>query len=353
MGANEHMDGHRVGRGRIGPSPSDPRSRVAPPGPRRVLVLGRRGRLAAALARAWWPVGWTVASRGREAFDLGDAASVERMVATVRPDVVVNVAGHSAVDAAEREPELADRLNHRGAASVAAAAERIGAALIHLSTDFVFDGRHDRPYRPADRMRPLSVYGATKAAGEDGVRAACRRHAIVRTAWLFDPQSRNFVTTVLALAVRQDRIDVVHDQTGSPTWTDDLAASLVMLAACLVADVPGAIGTHHCAGEGHVSRLGLAAAVLAAAAASDLPTARAFPARTAPAVIGAARRPPWSVLDTSDFRRLTGRGPRPWRDAVEAVVGAMGGGRSPDQARGPHVWHPVQPVPDPMEGPPR
>jgi dTDP-4-dehydrorhamnose reductase len=288
----------------------------------RVLVVGRRGRVAAALGRAVRPASWSLARVGRDGVDLTDAGSVDRLIERFRPDVVVNVAGFADVDGAERAPEAARALNAEGPRHLAAAVARLGASLVHLSTDYVFDGRLGRPYRPDDPTCPLSVYGRTKADGEEAVRAACPRHAIVRGAWLFDAASRNFVTAVLARAAGQSRIPVVADQTGSPTATDDLAASLVALVACLLAGRDEAIGTHHAVGAGHATRHALAAAVLDAAAARGLPTARAVPVPTRREP-GAAPRPGWSVLDPTGLARLTGRPPRPWRDAVADVVAAI------------------------------
>lgn len=293
-----------------------------PPPSARVLVVGRRGRVAAALGRAVRPASWSLARVGRDGVDLTDEGSVERLLDRFRPDVVINVAGYADVDGAERAPEAARALNADGPRRLAAAVARRGAALVHLSTDYVFDGRLRRPYRPDDPTAPLSVYGRTKADGEEAVRAACPRHAIVRSAWLFDAASRNFVTTVLARAAGQSRIPVVADQTGSPTGTDDLAANLVAFAACLLAGRADAVGTHHAVGAGPATRHALAACVLDAAAAHGLPTARAVPVPTRREP-GVATRPGWSVLDPAGLARLTGRPPRPWRDAVADVVAAI------------------------------
>jgi dTDP-4-dehydrorhamnose reductase len=244
----------------------------------RVLVTGAGGMLGRDVVDAAGPdaVGLT-----RAQLDVTDAAAVRAAVERERPDVVINCAAYTNVDGAEAEPEAAERVNAAGAGNVAAAAPRV----VHVSTDYVFDGSATEPYVESDPVGPVSVYGRTKLAGERAVAAANPNHLIVRTAWVFGVHGPNFVETMLRVGAERGAARVVDDQVGCPTYTRHLAAGLLELAASERA------GVQHLAGTGAVSWHGFARAIFDAAGLDvDLqPCATEEFPRPAP-------RPAWSVL---------------------------------------------------------
>ena len=193
----------------------------------RILVTGRQGQVVSSLieAAAGRPRLEIIAA-GRPELDLADPASVHAAIQAARPDIVVSAAAYTAVDQAEDEPEIAAAINERGAGAVAAAAAGIGAPVIHLSTDYVFSGGGERPYREDDPAAPIGVYGATKLAGERAVAAANPRHLILRTAWVYSVYGKNFVKTMLRLAADRDSLSVVADQWGNPTSAHDIADAI-------------------------------------------------------------------------------------------------------------------------------
>jgi dTDP-4-dehydrorhamnose reductase len=203
-----------------------------------------------------------------------------------RPDAVVNCAAYTDVDGAQSDPQTAAAINERGAGLVAAAAAEVGASIVHVSTDYVFDGSKREPWLESDPVAPLGAYGASKLAGELAVAAANPAHAIVRTAWLFGAGGRNFVDTMLALGAERDEVSVVADQVGCPTWTGHLAEALLE-----VAGRPQDTGIHHVAGAGSCSWNELAIEVFERAGID----CRVVPTTSA-AFPRPARRPAYSVL---------------------------------------------------------
>lgn len=194
-----------------------------------IWVVGSRGMLGTELCRQLGAGGAGFVGTDREV-DILDPAALEAFAAGKKIDWIVNCAAYTAVDRAEDEPELCARLNVEGPGNLAALASRIGAAFLHVSTDYVFDGSGTRPYREDDPVGPTGVYGRTKADGETAVRAACPRHVILRTAWLYGKDGPNFVYTMLRLMKERESIGVVADQRGSPTRAADLAAAIATIA---------------------------------------------------------------------------------------------------------------------------
>ncbi|HSK39886.1 MAG TPA: dTDP-4-dehydrorhamnose reductase, partial [Arenibaculum sp.] len=241
------------------------------------------------------------------------------------PDLVVNAAAVTAVDAAETDPGPAWAVNRDGARAVALACAAAGIPLVHLSTDYVFDGgvpgsRH--PYRPFDPVRPLSVYGASKAAGEVAVRETHRSHAIVRTSWVFSAGGRNFLTTMLRLAGERPELRVVDDQIGCPTSAADVAAAIVVLARHLLDGTCSALGTHHFCNAGPASWFDFAQSIFGRAARMGVAVPRLVPIPTS-AYPTPARRPLWSVLDTAGLQAAIGHVPRPWTEALADVMAEL------------------------------
>jgi dTDP-4-dehydrorhamnose reductase len=250
--------------------------------------------------------GHEVEARDRAALDITVAESVERTLTAVRPDVVINCAAWTDVDGAETAEEQALAINGTGAGNVAAAAERAGAFLVHVSTDYVFDGTSKRgeAWVESDPVAPLGAYGRTKLEGEKLVAAAGADHAIVRTAWLFGPGGRNFVDTMRRLGAERDELQVVADQIGCPTFTGHLADALLTIAE------RRSPGIHHAAGGGACSWFDLALATFEATGTR----VRVMPVTTE-AFPRPAARPAWSVLGSErpDAVRLPD-----WREGLRA-----------------------------------
>ena len=212
----------------------------------RILVTGGTGQVGRALQRLA-PPGYAIVAPGSDRCDVTDFDAFIRLVADERPDVIVHAGAMTDVDGCERDPERAFRINALGTQNVAAAAQQYGAALVYLSTNYVFDGEAAEPYHEFAEPRPISVYGRSKLAGEEAVRAVAPRHYIVRTAMVYDETGRNFVNTMLRAAAERPSLTVVADQRGNPTYAGDLAAAIYRLI-----DQP-AYGTYHLVNEGSAS----------------------------------------------------------------------------------------------------
>ena len=281
----------------------------------RVAVIGTQGQLARSLAEiAAGDV--TVTCIGRPQLDLAQPETVAPGLADLPADLVVNAAAYTAVDRAESESDLAFRINRDGAAAVAAVCARRGLPLVHVSTDYVFDGRKAGAWREDDPCNPQGVYGASKLAGEQAVLAALPAAVILRTAWVHSPFGSNFVRTMLRLGAERDRLRVVADQQGSPTYAPDLAAAILVLARKLAAG--GETGVFHLAGAGSTTWHGLAVEIMAAAGRGipvDAITTTDYPTP--------AQRPANSVLDTAKIASAYGIRLPPWQDGVRRCVARL------------------------------
>lgn len=277
----------------------------------KVLVLGGKGGLlGACLAAVLEKAGRHVAVTGRPGKDVFEAGTLEDLLDTLEPDTVFNTWAYTQVDKAEDEPAEARRVNEALPALLGRLVQERPGKLVHFSTDFVFDGKKDSPYLPDDPTGPGSVYGETKLAGERALLSLNLPNLlIVRTAWLFGPGKKNFVRTILDLAAERNELRVVHDQVGSPTYTCDLAAWAVALAA------KDATGVFHVVNSGRASWAELAAEAIRLAG---------LPCRVVPIPSAEypqkARRPAYSVLDTAAFSKATGITPRPWAQALADYV---------------------------------
>lgn len=287
----------------------------------KALVTGRHGQLARSLGeRSANHPSIELEFAGRPEIDLAVEGSAAAAIARLRPNVVINAAAYTAVDQAEDEPELAMRINAQGAREVAEAADSIGAPIIQVSTDYVFDGTSERAYREDDETGPISVYGASKLRGEEAAREANPRHLIVRTSWVVSPFGRNFVRTMVEAARSREVLNVVDDQRGRPTSALDLAdALLAILDRWAAGDMVGQGRTYHVANAGEASwfelareimdecrRVGAPAAELRPIASSEWPTK--------------AERPRNSVLDCSRFEEEFRWEMPDWRPSVRAIV---------------------------------
>jgi dTDP-4-dehydrorhamnose reductase len=287
----------------------------------RIVVTGTQGQVARALAERAGDRGFDVITLGRPALDLSRPETVAPAIAAARPDIVINAAAYTAVDQAESEADRAFAVNAHGAGMVAAAARAAGAAIVHLSTDYVFDGALDRPYREDDPVGPVSVYGRSKRDGELAVAAANPDHAIVRTAWVYSPFGKNFIKTMLHLAETRDMVRVVSDQRGSPTSAHDIADGVLAIAGNLLAtpDDDSMRGVFHMTGSGHTSWAGFAERVFAASRALGGPWAMVEPIATQDYPTP-ARRPANSRLDCARLRMVHKVALPPWGEAVDACV---------------------------------
>ncbi len=285
-----------------------------------ILVIGRGGQLARALARRGAARGVALDVIGRPEIDLLTPETIAREITARRPNAVINAAAYTAVDKAEDDQEAARRINADAPEAMARAAAEIGAAFVQVSTDYVFAGDKDGAYIETDPVAPQGVYGATKLEGETRSLAANARTIVLRTAWVYDATGANFVRTMLRLASTRDELGVVADQRGCPTFADDLAD-----AALSVALNPMHGGVYHCAGAGETTWAGLAEEIFAQSAARGGPSARVrhittaeFPTR--------AKRPANSRLDCAKLAKDYGVGMRPWREALAACIDEIAAG---------------------------
>ncbi|MEJ6783641.1 dTDP-4-dehydrorhamnose reductase [Aminobacter sp. Piv2-1] len=285
----------------------------------KMLVTGTSGQLARALAARAATAGVEIICVGRPDLDLEDPASFAPVLQAVVPDLVINAAAHTAVDQQEDEPDRAFRINAEAPAELARLARLRRIPLVQVSTDYVYDGRSPRPYVETDPTNPQTIYGRSKLAGEEAVRAGNPDHMVVRTAWVVSPYGHNFVKTMLRLAQTRDRLQVVADQFGNPTEAHDIADGL--LAAALVRLREGGFpqGLYHLAGRGRASWCELARHVMATSKAIGGPWAEVEP-------IGSdewpakAPRPANSELNSDAFNRDFGYRAGEWRERVEGVV---------------------------------
>lgn len=283
----------------------------------RALIAGGGGQVGRALA-ATAPAGIEAVALGRDRLDIADPTSIAAALATLRPEIVINAAGYTAVDAAEQACEAAYLGNRDAPARLAAAAASHGARFIHLSSDFVFDGAASIPYAPEHPPAPLGVYGRSKAAGEAAVREAASDALIVRTAWVYAADGSNFMQTMLRLMAERSQIEVVADQIGTPTHALSLARALWTLAQA------GATGLHHFTDAGVASRYDFAVAIQEEALALALldRCVPILPIRSADHPTP-ARRPMFGVLDKSATYAILGAPARHWRSELRAALAGL------------------------------
>jgi dTDP-4-dehydrorhamnose reductase len=292
----------------------------------RVLVTGADGQVGRALLEIFAESAEVIGCN-RTSLDLTDTDRIREMVRSVAPDIIVNAGAYTAVDRAESERDLAFAINARAPGILAEEAQRAGALLIHYSTDYVFNGSKRTPWVEDDATDPLSVYGSTKLAGEEAIRSAGGRHLIFRTSWVYAPEGKNFVLTMLRLGRERDSLNVVDDQIGAPTTAAELARSTHAIAAGILEKRFGAApswsGVYHMTCSGSVSWCGFARAIFERAqglldgkapkvspiATSDYPTP--------------AKRPQNSVLSNDKLQRTFNVHLAPWQSALDEVLAAI------------------------------
>jgi dTDP-4-dehydrorhamnose reductase len=282
-----------------------------------ILVFGGNGQLGQELARAASTRAVTLVALSRTEADIADAAAVRDAIARRRPSLVANAASYTKVDLAEKEIEAARLGNEVGPAVLAAACESAGVPLVHISTDYVFDGAKPSAYVEDDPIAPINSYGASKAGGERAVREATARHLILRSSWIYGEFGSNFLKTMLNLAATRDELRVVADQRGCPTSTPDLANAILTIAPRLA--VENLWGTYHFAGDGVTTWHGFATRIVAAQAPLTGRSPRVTAITTAEFPTP-ARRPANSELDCSRFARTFGFRGRPWFEETDAIA---------------------------------
>ncbi len=291
----------------------------------KILLLGKGGQVGWELQRSLAPLGQLVALDFDSTEGCGDFTRPEALAATVRdlaPQIIVNAAAYTAVDRAESEPELARLINATAPGMLAQQAQRLGAWLVHFSTDYVFDGSGDQPWREADSTGPLNVYGRTKLEGEQAVQEACRQHLILRTSWVYAARGGNFAKTMLRLAAEREELTVIDDQIGAPTGADLLADATALVLRDLQRQ-PGLAGLYHLSAAGQTSWHGYACHVIERARQlkPDLPL-KVNQIRPVPssAFQTAARRPHNSRLDTRHLVSTFGLSLPPWQQGVDRML---------------------------------
>ncbi|MBE1204674.1 dTDP-4-dehydrorhamnose reductase [Aminobacter carboxidus] len=289
----------------------------------KILVTGTSGQLARSLAERA-PGKADIVLVGRPDLDLEDPTTFAPVLNSVAPDMVINAAAHTGVDQQEDEPERAFRINAEAPAELARLTRLAGIPIVQVSTDYVFDGRLERPYVETDIPNPLTVYGRSKLAGEEAVRAGNPDHLVVRTAWVISCHGRNFVKTMLSLAATRDRLQVVADQFGNPTEAHDLADGLLAAAATWQKRRGFPQGLYHLAGQGRASWYDLAAHIFDVSASLGGPSAFVEPVGSDQWPAKAAR-PANSQLNSEAFARDFNYRAGEWRERVGALVTELTG----------------------------
>ena len=287
----------------------------------RIAVTGTKGQVARSLVESGPAGGIDIVAVGRPVLDLADLRTIAPAIAAARPDALVSAAAFTDSERAEAEPDVAQALNADGAATLASCARDLGIPIIHLSTDYVFDGAKPTPYQETDPVAPLSVYGRTKVAGELAVAAAQPAHAILRISWIYSPFAHNFVKTMLRLAGERAEVRVVADQVGNPTAAADVAAGILTVARNLVERPERAerYGLFHMASAATATWAEFAEAVFACSAARGGPTARVVPITSAE-YASRVRRPANSRLDCAKIAAVHGIVLPPWRVSLRTCV---------------------------------
>ena len=285
----------------------------------RLAVTGLSGQVVSALIERA-PLDVEIIALGRPQLELSRREAVLASLRHTGCDAIINAAAYTMVDKAESEPDLAMRINGDGAGNVARAAAALGVPLLHLSTDYVFDGLMDRPYREDDETNPTSVYGQSKLHGEAQIRSSHGHHVILRTAWVYSPFGTNFVKTMLRLGADRDEIGVVSDQLGNPTSALDIADALIQIAKRIARDPSDLLfGTFHMSGQGEASWADMANAIFERAQLHDKKPVRVRPILTRDYKTP-AKRPENSRLDNAKLKTVYGLALPHWRPSLDICV---------------------------------
>jgi dTDP-4-dehydrorhamnose reductase len=290
---------------------------------KRILLLGATGQVGQALIAETLPADWELGAFGRAKCDITDHRATQRALRDFGPDLVINAVAMTNVDRCEREQDLAVAVNFEAPANLAAQCSAMDVPLIHLSTDYVFDGKNGgRPYKPDDEMDPVNIYGNTKMMGEESVRHEMAWHVILRVSSIFSAFGSNLLTRTLAMIEQKDELKIVTDQTSCPTYAPDLAKVLIVLTDAILRGKHNAFGTFHFCGEPAVTRFEFTQAIMEAYAPHSAKNPRLLPALSSD-FPGSAERPSYSVLDCAKIRDLYGIAQRPWREGLTEAIASL------------------------------
>ncbi len=279
---------------------------------KKILITGGNGQLGRSLNKLLKYTDAEIISTNSTTLNICDEKQVDAFVKEHVPDIIINCAAHTAVDKCETDYDNAVRINAEGPANLARAAESIGAVMVHVSTDYVFDGDTDKAYVEEDKVNPQSVYGRTKLMGEENVIKYCSRYFIVRTAWLYG-EGNNFVKTMLRLAESNDKITVVSDQFGTPTSSDELAEMILHIIPS------GKYGIYHGTCEGQTSWYEFAKKIMKFAG----KTTEIIPVTTEEYTKAVAKRPKYSVLENAKLNSMGEYRMKNWEDALEVYINSL------------------------------
>ena len=285
----------------------------------KILCFGQTGQVAIELARQAPLIGASIECLGRESADLTDPEACAALVTATDADVIINAAAYTAVDAAETDGATAQTVNGDAPGAMARAAAVRGLPFLHVSTDYVFDGAGNRPWREEDAVAPLGIYGATKLDGERQVTAAGGPHVILRTAWVYSAHGKNFVKTMLRVGAERESLSVVDDQRGGPTAAHEIARALLAIAASFH-EGRGHSGIYHFAGSPACTWADFAEAIFAASSMPRRPVINRIPTSAYPTP---ARRPANSVLDCTRIRDVYSIGQPDWRTGLLKVISEL------------------------------
>ena len=285
----------------------------------KILLTGKNGQLGKELQPLLSTTGELMAF-GKEELDLSNSDQIRDCIEKHQPDIIINAGAYTAVDKAESEPELAHAVNSNAPKIIAESAEKIGARLFHISTDYVFDGTKNKPYTEQDQPHPIGVYGKSKLAGEEAIKNSCSNYVILRTAWVYGVYGKgNFVKTMLRLGTEREELKVVSDQTGTPTWTNDIAKAIMGLVANLPSSPVQEI--YHFTNSGVASWYDFSIAIFEEAKVLHFPLKihRVSPISTEEYPTP-AKRPAYSVLSGEKIGKILGTPPPQWRVSLREML---------------------------------
>ena len=282
---------------------------------KKILLTGVTGQVGQELQKTLVPLG-EIVSVTRQDLDLTKPELIHSAIAELKPDIIINAAAYTAVDKAETEPKLATAINGVAPTIFAESAQKVGATLVHISTDYVFNGQNYTPYTEEDRPNPLGVYGKSKLMGEQGVRNNCDRHIILRTAWVYGSRGHgNFVKTMLRLGAEREELRIVSDQIGSPTWSYDIATAITQLVSKSVT------GTYNFSSSGVASWYDLSVAIFSEANQLGFPLkVKEIIPITTDEYPTPAQRPYYSVLSKAKITQTLGNHPPHWHQSLKQML---------------------------------
>ena len=288
----------------------------------KVLVLGSKGQLGRCLYDQLIKTDYEVVYASRADFDIGDLSSLSENVSLIKPDIVINAGAYTAVDKAEDDKQMADLINHRAVVKLANVCKALNAWLIHVSTDYVFDGTATKPYNEDDKTNPQGIYGDSKLNGDLAITRSGCNHIIIRTAWVFSEYGNNFLKTMLRLGAGHDELSVVGEQIGCPTYAQDIAKAIVVMVPSLNSKSSCAGIFHYC-GDQPCSWYEFALAIFAEAETYGLKTPIRINSIDTAEYPTRAIRPAYSVLECSKINSTFGIAPSNWRDGIKSVLGKV------------------------------